>query len=1265
MKWLRFSVSSSRTTSTSAEQANLLPSKSTTTDNRVEEKIPAREEIEISKDYRSANEQNLVEEESERLASNALNEAIREIIQRPASSVDTDNQEPAIDSLVGIMRQVKTTGPRSRSLLSEVQNPSDLLSTVPAVDADSVSSSQVLSSEVPTTTTDSRLQKDEDKSTVEHVPQAISSEVRSVSTESTRQSAPETVDQINVTSIPDVSASPTESAPIADTVKSDETKHPSTDAPVDFDQRMKIVTTTTTTTEETTHSVDSGDKGTPETTTFISDSQPSTTHVTSDQDQALATPLDSSTLAIHSRGAAEEKGGFDQSLVDSTAVTKEPRQGIETSTEQVIARQSSQEEVSTIHRDEEAQADRLTSEVFKQVLEEISTTPSTDHSASLETSTPHSEVTTSQSSTSSITPADNSTSLTETVRQILATPVSIHLPSVDHSQTTTTQASSQPLTINDGSSPDPQDKSSVTHQSEAQSQEVQHISERTAAIERDTTESNPLQRRDSTDKSESPSADSSPAITHQVSEDHAEKIEATVETITNKQPDVQSDTDLLVKEPPVFIKVTSPEDDEVSLQSSTVENDQSDTTAASVLPDSEDESLSSSVYEKIDNVVSEAIVDARVLLDQSATETGETQSLSSTSSVDASSDRPSTDTSSVSDTSHTVDDGHFSTAGLVNIVHEIRNLPNLISSAASRPREDNKIIISSKSDIHEQIKIGELTNIVDSINKTLNSQGPTTEQSASTNEGPPRRASAVAPTLLVDAPPDESPEGHGAKFFVPGTPTPSENDFRDIYERRYFVSSSDDDNDERLSSSFVLSKSDDAVLREEGDLVPDSPMAYYELQEERHTLMSPQQSVGEENQQNSTSPSLTTWTTIQPLNDFEQSEEKQPSIDLNLDDQAYEYARQIDLESSAVISNLPTREYRQVFGVSDEIVHAVDDMTYEVDRTLSAEQKSDEETNLSEDLKRPTSNSDDTSLVEKVSLPLVVKEDTSVSSSVQRITDALNSLESDLLKQEELATESEPLSTEQQQQQQQSKDDTVTENVSNRELDARYSALLEHIDSLQKPLATSQSSASSAAGDDLLIQTTAPADETSAEDTFSIDGLLETMQQILSTPFRTVSGPYEKLAGDESGLTTTLEQILASTQYRTIDTKLAGPVDTRETADQREQVEVSESHVDDAQSTSEDSTSIKDTISDSISSVKESVQHFFETIQPSTVQKDADEQISAVSGKLTSGDAYTQPVEPTLARVRAYITDRQSVIDIQQRSFSYRNSSSNCQSYWY
>ena len=54
-----------------------------------------------------------------------------------------------------------------------------------------------------------------------------------------------------------------------------------------------------------------------------------------------------------------------------------------------------------------------------------------------------------QSSTFSITPVDNITSLTETVRQILATPVSIHLPSVDHSPTTTTQASPKPFTITD------------------------------------------------------------------------------------------------------------------------------------------------------------------------------------------------------------------------------------------------------------------------------------------------------------------------------------------------------------------------------------------------------------------------------------------------------------------------------------------------------------------------------------------------------------------------------------------------------------------------------------------------------------------------------------------------------------------------------------------------------------------------------------------------------------------------------------------------
>jgi hypothetical protein len=62
------------------------------------------------------------------------------------------------------------------------------------------------------------------------------------------------------------------------------------------------------------------------------------------------------------------------------------------------------------------------------------------------------------------------------------------------------------------------------------------------------------------------------------------------------------------------------------------------------------------------------------------------------------------------------------------------------------------------------------------------------------------------------------------------------------------------------------------------------------------------------------------------------------------------------------------------------------------------------------------------------------------------------------------------------------------------------------------------------------------------------------MEQIFATPFRTVINPYEKLAQqgetDNSSLEKTLEQILATTQFQTINTKLTGPVDTLAPSDE-------------------------------------------------------------------------------------------------------------------
>jgi hypothetical protein len=66
---------------------------------------------------------------------------------------------------------------------------------------------------------------------------------------------------------------------------------------------------------------------------------------------------------------------------------------------------------------------------------------------------------------------------------------------------------------------------------------------------------------------------------------------------------------------------------------------------------------------------------------------------------------------------------------------------------------------------------------------------------------------------------------------------------------------------------------------------------------------------------------------IQPLINFIPSEQKQET--------STNHIEHFDLKSFSLISNLPSREYRQVFGVPDEVVNTIDDLTYYIDQTLS------------------------------------------------------------------------------------------------------------------------------------------------------------------------------------------------------------------------------------------------------------------------------------------------------------------------------------------
>ena len=445
------------------------------------------------------------------------------------------------------------------------------------------------------------------------------------------------------------------------------------------------------------------------------------------------------------------------------------------------------------------------------------------------------------------------------------------------------------------------------------------------------------------------------------------------------------------------------------------------------------------------------------------------------------------------------------------------------SSVKSEADDGEPSVPSSNSYSSEPVPITESTVISESKESTLHAATPQpSAPSQRSEEVPVERASAVLPTFTIDATTDDTPSDQGATFFIPGTPSLSETNFQDLYDHRQFFQSISD-----TSSSFPFSSDQqEPTFTDEQKARPDSLMAYYELQEQRHTLMSPQESVGNDNETDKTS-ALTTWTAAQPLLDFDSTEARPEATDMNLDDHSYEYARRFDLESPSVISNLPTSEYRQVFGVSDEIVHAVDDMTSHVDQALAAEAK------------------------QKQTLESLPYREAPVSDSVKRIMDALDGLESDLLEHDATAEQRAPFdedaswaNIERDALQQISADEPSSSTTTTAELDQRYSALLDRIDTIERPLLDSQLPSPSSVDEEFVIL---EASKEGHYDDSQVEGLVRTVEQIRATPFRTVASPYEKMTHEEpsnaSGLEAAFEQMLAANQYRTMEGKLAPPSD--------------------------------------------------------------------------------------------------------------------------
>ncbi|CAF4115431.1 unnamed protein product, partial [Adineta steineri] len=868
----------------------------------------------------------------------------------------------------------------------------------------------------------------------------------------------------------------------------------------------------------------------------------------------------------------------------------------------------------------------------------------------------------------------SSEALTEAVRLILATPLTIHLPSVD-AKTETTKENEEPLTavsiedtqkIDSVSDEPVLEKSTIiTHTVKETTTENEESNVEDKFIPTDVSQSSdslveltheiittsPVDDKSRTTiESEEvlPSSDSLAEIVHQVFASPA-KSAHTKEVSKKERSNIQSQSSESIEEESSTSKSTSSDSDQIPLRSTSTDineeqNEESflqdstsssenktvsdesqssfrpliSSTSASVsedesFNDDNNQSLSTSLYATIKSIVNGAIDDACNSLEQSISLQSDNQPVISVPIIYDSTIRDDSELTPTKDTTSELYNDYYSTSGLTNIVNSIVNLPNKASSELSAPHEDNEIILSSKPDFDDQLDITELSNIIDTATKLLNTPTSTPEQSEVSEPISPHRASAVHSSLITDDQDNINTDDHPPIFFVPQASTPTGKTFRDLYEHRYFAP----ETDEESSTEFAPLDREESVqsatptTSEEKRIVPDLPLAYYELLEQRHTLMSPQQSTDNEKLE-TTTPSLTTWTTVQPMTGYEKIEKKQEISEINLDDNSYEYARRFDLESPSIISNLPTREYRQVFGIPDDIVNAVDDITYHIDQVLSKESDDKQQPITSDEAETLSFTSDEKSEIEEIS---------PISDNVKRITEALDALESDIIQQEDI--------TQYQQQSQtsktveglideldviesdlrsttlnddirhtledhttvfSSKDELVDEDLlpkpieqehfhdiskdetlSNTELDSRYSTLLDHIDSLEKTLLEFQPSPSSI-NETVTTTTTTDIKEDKedathteqqistledgkpAESDVNINDLAKTMEGILATPVRTIINPYEKIAHEEhithSGLETALEQILATTHYPSKYTKLIPPIDTITSTDE-------------------------------------------------------------------------------------------------------------------
>ena len=408
--------------------------------------------------------------------------------------------------------------------------------------------------------------------------------------------------------------------------------------------------------------------------------------------------------------------------------------------------------------------------------------------------------------------------------------------------------------------------------------------------------------------------------------------------------------------------------------------------------------ISSSLNATANTVVTGAIVDACCLLEESILGKNDNKSPLAISSTDESFENADIQMNSTNIIASKLYDDYNSTSELENIVNSILNFPNQIFPESSALHENIQVIVSPKFDFDDQVKAPELTNIIDLNGKTLNIQTDLPEPSKTTGQLSLQRASAVEPNSTNIAVDNDRISDNGPIFFVPEMPTNWEANFIDLYEHRHLISDSAEELPHNLAfidkpqSLLSIAESDDEKN------IFDSPLTYYELQERRHALISQQPTENEEKETNSST--LTRWATTPPLIIYEKEEEQPETKDIDLDDQAYEYARRFDLESPSIISNLPAEEYHQVFGVPNEVLNAVIDVTLHVEQNLSMDLKHDQQLVASDEIENLSPESDRNLHAEENKYSSLFKT-LSVSDNVKRITEAIDALESDLLDQED------------------------------------------------------------------------------------------------------------------------------------------------------------------------------------------------------------------------------------------------------------------------